>query len=134
MSHENVERVRNAFQTFSAQDIDAALSFCSPDVVWYTTDRWLDGSAYRGHDGMRRLAAALPEHFDDFRFHVHEIRDAQDRVVACVDMTGRIKHSEAEVTQRLGFVVSGFREGTFREVRAFPSWHDALKAAGLADG
>jgi ketosteroid isomerase-like protein len=131
MSQENVELVRTAFETFSAEDIDAALSFCSPDVVWYTTDRWLDGSAYSGHDGMRRLAAALPEHLDGFRFQVHEMRDAPDRVVACVDMIGRIKHSESEVTQRLGFVVSGFRDGTFREVRSFPSWSEALTAAGL---
>ncbi len=52
MSQENVELVCNAFQTFGAEGIGAALSFFSPDVVWYPTDRWLDGSAYRGHDGM----------------------------------------------------------------------------------
>lgn len=85
-----IDLVRSAFQSFSAEDIDAALSFCSPDVVWYTTDRWLDGSAYRGYDGMRSLAAALPGHLDDFRFEVHEIRDAPDRVVACVDMVGSL--------------------------------------------
>ena len=75
--------------------------------------------------------AAFSENFDDFRYDVHDIRDAQDGVVALVDMTGRIKHSGSEVSQRLGFVVSGFRDGTFREVRAFPSWHDALEAVGL---
>ena len=41
-----------------------------------------DGSAYGGHDGMRRIEAAFSENFDDFRFHVHETRDAQDRVVS----------------------------------------------------
>jgi len=133
VSQQNVEIVRNAFRTFGAEGIDAALSFCSPDVVWYPTDRWLDDSAYRGHDGMRRLAAAFSENFDDFRYDVHDIRDAQDRVVVLVDMTGGIKHSGSEVSQRLGFVISGFRERTFREVRAFPSWHDALKAVGLAE-
>jgi ketosteroid isomerase-like protein len=133
MSQENVEIVRNAFHSFGAEGIDAALSFCSPDVVWYPTDRWLDGSAYRGHDGMRRIEAAFSENFDDFRFHVHETRDAQDRVVARVDMIGRIKHSGAEVSQRVGFVVSGFRDGTFGEVRVFPSWYDALKAVGLEE-
>ena len=133
MSQENVEIVRSAFHTFGAEGIDAALSCFSPDVVWYPTDRWLDGSAYRGHDGMRRLATAFSENFDDFGYDVHDIRDAHDRVVALVDMTGRIKHSRAEVSQRLGFVISGFREGTFREVRAFPSWSDALKAVGLEE-
>jgi ketosteroid isomerase-like protein len=131
VSQENVEIVRNAFQTFGAEGIDAALPFFSPDLVWYPTDRWLDGSAYRGHDGMRKLSAAFSENFDDFRYDVHDIRDAQDGVVALVDMTGRIKHSESEVSQRLGFMVSGFRDGTFREVRAFPSWSEALEAAGL---
>ena len=133
MSQENVEIVRNAFQTFGAEGIGAALSFFSPDVVWYPTDRWLDGSAYRGHDGMRKIEAAFSENFDDFGFQVHETRDAQDRVVARVDMTGRIKHSGSEVRQRLGFVVSGFRDGTFREVRVFPSWYEALKAVGLEE-
>jgi ketosteroid isomerase-like protein len=133
MSQENVEIVRDAFQTFGAEGIDAALSFFSPDLVWYPTDRWLEGSAYRGHDGMRRLAAAFSENFDDFRYEVHDIRDAEDRVVALIDMTGRIKHSGAEVSQRLGFVVSGFRDGTFREVRAFASWPEALEAVGLSE-
>jgi ketosteroid isomerase-like protein len=133
MSQENVEIVRNAFQTFGAEGIDAALSFFSPDFIWYPTDRWLDGSDYRGHEGMRRLSAAFSENFDDFRYEVHDIRDAQDRVVALVDMTGRIKHSGAEVSQRLGFVISGFRDGAFREVRAFPSWSDALEDVGLAE-
>ena len=133
MSQENVEIVRNAFQTFSAEGIDAALAFYSPDVVWYTEGRWLDDSAYRGHDGMRRLAAAFSENFDDFRFDVHDIRAAQDRVVALVDMKGRIRHSKSEVSQRRGFVASGFRDGTFREIRTFPSWHDALEAVGLEE-
>ena len=133
MSQENVEIVRNAFHTFGAEGIDAALSFFSPDVVWYPTDRWLDDSAYRGHEGIRSLVAAFSENFDDFRYDVHDVRDAQDGVVALVDMIGRIKHSRSEVSQRLGFVVSGFRDGTFREVRAFPSWHDALEAVGLEE-
>jgi ketosteroid isomerase-like protein len=131
MSRENVEIVRNAFQTFGAEGIDAALSFFSPDVVWYPIDRWLDGSAYRGHDGMRSLGEAFSENFDDFRYDVHDIRDAQDRVVALVDMTGRIKHSESEVSQRRGFVISRFDGGRFGEVRTFPSWPEALEAVGL---
>ena len=110
-----METVRNAFQTFSAKGIGAALSYFSPDVVWYPTDRWLDDSAYRGHEGIRSLVAAFSENFDDFRYDVHDVRDAQDDVVALVDMIGPIKHSRSEVSRRLGFVVSGLRDGTFRE-------------------
>jgi len=133
VSQENVEIVRGALQAFGVGGVDAALSFFSPNVVWYPTDRWLDDAAYRGHDGMRTVMGAFSENFDDFRFEAREMRDAQERVVALVDMIGRIKDSGAEVSQRLGFVVSEFHDGTFGEVRAFPSWPDALKAVGLEE-
>jgi ketosteroid isomerase-like protein len=131
MPRENVEIVRNAFQSFSADGIDAALSFFSPEVVWYPLDRWLDDSAYHGHDGMRKLSEAFTENFDDFRYDIHDIRAGQDGVAALVDMRGRIRGSSSEVGQRRGFVISGFRDGTFREVRSFPSWNEALEAVGL---
>jgi ketosteroid isomerase-like protein len=133
MSEENVELVRNAFHTFNAEGIDAALCFFSPDFVWYPTDRWVDGSAYRRHDGMRRLSAAFSENFDDFRFEVSDICDVQDRVVALIHMTGRIKDSESPISQPIGLVVSDFHDEAFGEVRAFASWREALKAAGLED-
>ena len=133
MSQENVETVRGAFETFSAEGVDAALPYFASDFVWYPTDRWLDGFEYRGHDGVRRLATSFSENFDDFRYEIHEIRALQDRVVALVDMIGHIKHSGSEVSQQLGFIVSGFSDGTFREVRAFPSWHAALKAVAPAE-
>jgi ketosteroid isomerase-like protein len=133
VSRENVELVRNAFQAFSTGGIDAALVVFAPDVVWYPIDRWLDDSAYRGHDGMRALAAAFSENFDDFHYDVHDVREARDRVVALVDMIGHIKHSQAEVSQRRGFVVSGFDQDTFSEIRSFPTWQDALKAVELEE-
>jgi ketosteroid isomerase-like protein len=133
MSQGNVQIVRNAFHTFGAEGIDAALAFFAPDVVWYPIDRWLDGSTYRGHDGMRTLAAAFSENFDDFRYDVHDILDAQDRVVALVDMTGRIQGSDSEVSQRRAFVISGFLDGQFREVRSFPSWSEALEGVSLTE-
>lgn len=133
MSAENVAIVRDAFRAFNTDGIDVALSFFGPDLVWYTTDRWVDGSAYRGHDGMRALTAAFTENFDDFRFDVGDVRDAQDHVVALAHMTGRIKGSESPISQPVGLVVSDFRSGTFGEVRAFATWDEALKAAGLTD-
>ena len=132
MSQENATVVRDAFCAFNTQGIDAALAFFAEDLVWYTTDRWVDGSAYRGHDGMRRLTAAFTENFDDLRFEVGDVRDAQDCVVALIHMTGRIRESESPISQPVGLVVSDFRSGTFGEIRAFATWDEALEAAGLA--
>ena len=59
MSNENATIVRDGFHAFNAEGIDAALAFFAPDIVWHTTDRWVDDSAYRGHDGIRTLIAAF---------------------------------------------------------------------------
>jgi ketosteroid isomerase-like protein len=134
MSQQNVELVRNAFQALSTGGIEAALSFFTPDVIWYTTDRWLDGRAYRGHEGMRQLVAAFTENFDGWAYELEDVREADDRVVALTHMTGRIKNSRQSVGQSPGLVVSDFRGVTFGEVRAFPTWHQALEIGGLVDG
>ena len=133
MSQENVDLVRDAFEAFASGGIGAALSFFPPDFVWYPTDRWLEGRAYRGHEGMRRLAAAFSDNFDGYSYEVHDVRDAGDRVVALLRMTGVIKNSELSVSQPLGLVASDFRDGMLGEVRAFPSWAEALEAVGLSE-
>jgi ketosteroid isomerase-like protein len=133
MSQENVEIARRSMDAFTAEGVDVALRFFTPDCVWYTTDRWLDGSAYRGHDGIRRLAGEFSDNFDDVGFEVQEIRDADDRVAALLYMNGRIKNTAVPIRQTLGLVIAGFRNGMFAEVRAFPSWHEALKAVGLEE-
>ena len=128
-----MELVRDAFQAFATEGIEAALSFFSPNFVWYPTDRWLDASAYRGHDGMRALDAEFSANFEGYGYEVQDLRDAEDRVVALVYMSGRIKNSGQSVSQPLGLVVEDFHDRTLGQVRAFPSWREALKAVGLAE-
>lgn len=130
MAEENVELVRGTFAAFSAGDFDDALTFFTPDAVWYTSDRWLEGDAYRGHEGLRRLVAGFTDNFDGLGYDIAEVRAVDDRVVALVHMTGRIKDSAQPISQPLGLVVSDFRDGAFGEVRAFASWDEALKAVG----
>ena len=133
MSQENVELVRGAFHVLAVEGVDASLAFFSPECVWYTTDRWVDGSAYHGHDGIRKLDTAFAENFDDWRFEVRDLRDAGDQVVALTEMVGRIRGSTSSVSQQVGFVISDFRGGTMGTIRAFGTWADALNAAGMPE-
>ena len=119
-----------AFEAFSANGFEDALSCFTPDAAWYTTDRWLEATAYRGHDGLRRLVAGFSENFDALDYDVEEVRAVNDRVVALVHMTGRIKDSGQPISQPLGLVVSDFRDGAFGEVRAYAGWDEALEAVG----
>jgi hypothetical protein len=82
-----------------------------PGLVGYPTDRWLEALAYRGHDGMRELAAAFSDNFDEWTWEVHDIRDTQDLVVAAVTMTARNKNSDSPISQPLGLVVSELHDG-----------------------
>ena len=132
MSQENVEVVRGAFQVLAAEGMDAALTSFAPDCVWYTSDRFPDAPAFHGHDGMRKLRGSFTEVFDDWRFEVDDIRDAQDRVVALIHMVGELKGSASSVNQPMGLVVD-FRGGKIGDVRAFATWAEALESAGLSE-
>jgi len=131
MAAENAELVRKALQAFATGGVEAALPLLSPSVAWYPTDRWLDARAYQGHDGIRELATAFSDNFDDWSREVHDIRETQELVVASVTMTARIKNSDSPISQALGLVVSELHDGAIGEVRVFPSWQEALKAAGV---
>jgi hypothetical protein len=76
---------------------------------------------------------ACTDNFDNVTFELHDIRDAGNRVVAHAVMTGETKDSAVSTRQPMGIVYSDFHNGLIGELRYFPSWHDALKAVGLAE-
>jgi ketosteroid isomerase-like protein len=130
VSQQNVEIVHSAFEAFAASGVEAGLSFFAPDVVYDTTDRWPEGSAYRGREGMRALATGWSDNFDSWGYEVEDVRAVGDCVVALTHMVGQIKNSEQSVSQPLGLVFSNFRNGTCGHVRAFATWQEALRAVG----
>jgi ketosteroid isomerase-like protein len=132
MSQEHVELLRKSFEAFNVGGIEALLPFCPPDVVWYSVAEWLEDPVYRGHDGARKLVGAFTDNFDDWGWEVHEIRDVGSRVVAHVEMTGRIKDSGVPIRQTMGLVSADFRDGTIGEARFFITWQQALESVGLA--
>jgi ketosteroid isomerase-like protein len=131
VSQENVDLVRQAFKVRESEGVEAALQFFASDVAWYTSDQWLEGPVYRGHEGLRTVESMWAANIDDFAWSVHDIRDAGDRVVALSEMTGRIKSSGSPVSRRVGVVVSNIRDGLFGAIRVYSGWEQALKAAGL---
>ena len=132
MSEQNVGLVRQAFEVHDSEGMEAALRFFAADVVWYPTDRWLERDAYRGHEGMRAVEREWAANFEDWRWAVTDIRDAGDRVVALVEMTGRIRGSGVPLSRPLGLVASDIHDGCLGTIRAYPSWEEALEAGGLA--
>jgi ketosteroid isomerase-like protein len=132
MSEEHVELVRGLFEAHRTGGIEAVLPSYPNDVVVLPGPEWIEDAVYHGHDGMRKLEASFADNFDAWGWEVHEIRDLGDRVVALVEMTGRIKGSGVAIRAPQGIVLSDFRGDQVGEVRFFGTWQEALKAVRLS--
>ena len=133
MSRENVELVRQAYAAYAKNGIDGAVSYWAEDHVAYSVPEWPDDPEYHGRDGMRKLNGQWTDNFEEFGFHLHELRDAGDTVVALLELTGRIKGSAVPIRQPLGAVHSDFRGDLIGETRYFLAWREAIEAAGLQE-
>jgi ketosteroid isomerase-like protein len=129
MSQENVEVVRATFEAFNRQGVEAALPYFDPEIEWLGPPEWLEEGLYKGHDGIRKIAAVWTENFDEFRLDLEKAIDAGDHVVALAYQRGRIKGSGDPIEQPIGYdwEVGG---GKAVRVQVYFSWKEALEAVG----
>ena len=133
MSEENVEIVKRTFDAFATGGVEACLPGFSPEVVIYPFPEWPQQTEYRGHGGVRAVLAEWMDNFDDFEFHVREVREVGDSVLLFGETAGRIKGSGVPIRHPFGAVFSSFRDGQIGEGRNFLTWDEALEAAGLSE-
>ena len=76
----------SAIEAFNQGGVESALAFLDPEIEWWAPPEWLEDPVYRGHDGIRRLAAYWTELFDQYRLELVRIVEAgDDKVVILVD-------------------------------------------------
>jgi ketosteroid isomerase-like protein len=133
VSEENVELVRRMIAAFESGGNAAASAYCDPGIEYVTVGVLDVNPVYKGYDGMNELTSLWAEQFDSFEQTAEEFVDAgHDRVVVLGSRRGRIKGSQAFVEQPLAVVVET-RDGKAIRIRAYFSWHEALKAMGLEE-
>jgi ketosteroid isomerase-like protein len=132
MSQAKVELVRRAFEAYADGGLEAVVPFYTPDVVWLAASQWPEDSAYEGIDANRRQDEVWHASFDDYGWEVHDIRDAQDRVLVLAEMVGRTKTDSVELRQRVG-LLARFRGEQISEVKAYGTWQEGLEAVGLSE-
>ena len=132
MSQAKVELVRRAFAAYAEGGVEAVVPFYTPDVVWLAASEWPEDSAYEGIDANRRQDAVWHASFDDYGWEVHDIRDAQDRVLVLAEMVGRTKTDSVELRQKVG-LLARFRGEQIAEVKAYNTWQEGLEAVGLTE-
>lgn len=114
--------------------VEAVLPFYPEDVVWYPfPDAPEATTGFRGHDGIRELMGGWNDSFDGYAVATHDIRDLGDKVLWLGEASGTIKDSNVSISQPLASVAWDFRGGRTGKVRFYPSWEEALEAAGLSE-
>jgi ketosteroid isomerase-like protein len=133
MSQENVEIARSGYEHFLARG-DVLPGIFDPDFIldMSTFGGWPERQEYHGVAGLREFVRDWLEPWDDFEFHVEELLDAGDKVVAVVRQAGSSHASGVRVDMHLAHVIS-FRRGKQYRVEMYDSPDEALKAAGLRE-
>jgi ketosteroid isomerase-like protein len=110
---------------------DELLAF-HPEVEWTMRTDLPDPQTYRGREELASVMAEWIAAFDDFHVEPSEIFETAGKVVAVLQINGRIKGSDQQVAMEEAHVMS-LRDGMFSDVREYPTKSEALKALGLSE-
>jgi len=128
MSQENVEVVRRVNEAIEAKDLEALVAEYHPNVEIVVLRSEIEGP-YRGHDGLRRMAADMFE--ADFGMRIDDLRDLGGNRVLVVGRQhatvrgARWDHVLAEVFE--------VEAGKVVRLQAFSTVEEALEAVGLRE-
>ncbi len=130
MSEENVETLTRIAAAWNRRDLDAWLGFMHPEIDRQGGFTRLEGTAFRGREGMRlywsETNAAL-----ELVVSFNEVRDLGDTVLGLGHLRGR-SEGGIPIDTQYG-IVMGFRDGLAVLGSDWGSHAEALEAAGLSE-
>ena len=132
MSEQNVEVAAQAIEAFNGSDVDALAALTTPDFEWSPSMVAIEGTIFRGREGIERYFESLSGAWEKFHVHRGRFRYAEAVVVMLGRLEGRGMGSGVPVDAWLGMVFD-FRGGLISRIRGYLDHTEALKAAGLAD-
>ena len=96
MTQENVDTVRAGLEAVNRRDVEGMLATLHRDAEMVPAKAVLEGTVYRGHDGLRRWVDEMADDWDDFRIEPLEVRSLEgDRVLVLGDVHARGKSGVA---------------------------------------
>jgi ketosteroid isomerase-like protein len=88
MAEENVLILRAAYEAVNRGDFDGFLSVIDPNVEFRSLVAEVEGTTYRGHEGVREWWDQVARSLGGLRFDVAEIDDLGDALVSRLRVTG----------------------------------------------
>jgi ketosteroid isomerase-like protein len=134
MSQENVEIVREYFETVNDGDFPQAMRYYTDDVeLVVSAEAFLEAGTFTGKDAVGLWFGNWFRAFQrGYQFDLDEIRDVGDAVFVSARHRGRGKASGAEVRSTIAYLfhVGG---GQIGKIELFTDGRSALEAAGLSE-
>jgi ketosteroid isomerase-like protein len=134
MSQENVEVVREYFETVNDGDFGGAMRYYADDVeLVVPAEAFLEAGTFRGKDAVGLWFGNWFRAFQrGYHFDLDEIREVGDAVFVAARHHGRGKASGAEVRSTIAYLFR-VRDGQIERVEFFQDGRSALEAVGLSD-
>jgi uncharacterized protein len=78
MRQETLDLIRTGIAALNRGDIDGMLRPLDPNVELEPLRAVLEGSVYRGHEGLRKWLGDMKEDWEDFKIEVIDVRELND--------------------------------------------------------
>jgi ketosteroid isomerase-like protein len=134
MSQYHLDLIREGVAALNRGDAEGMLRTLHPDVRLEPLRAVLDGTAYRGHDGLREWLHDMQEDWEYQRVELHDVR-ALESGQALVDAVLHVRYrgSGVEVAAP-GAWLCDFLDQAVSRIRFYRDTESALEAAGSAAG
>jgi ketosteroid isomerase-like protein len=141
MSHENVDIVRRAYESFNrwaAHPEDEPFvnpeveSLLHPEVEFHTYPNAPEAGVYRGQDAVIAYNQRLFEQFESVRIELGEVLPAGDRVIV-ISRQHAVPRGGQTATVVQVVELWRIQDGLLAERRTFSTRQEALQAVGLRE-
>jgi ketosteroid isomerase-like protein len=131
MSQANVDLLREAFDAFNREGVDAIIEILDPEFEAVAPpELTVEPDTYKGHAGIRRYFDSFYEVMEEVHFYPQEFIDAGDKVVVPMVLWAKGRGTGIEAEQRIVQVWT-IRQGKATRVENYADRAAALEAVGL---
>jgi ketosteroid isomerase-like protein len=128
MSEKDLEIIRAGVAALNRGDVDGVANALDPDVELVPLRAVLDGTVYRGHDGMRRWLADMGEDWTRFELDLQGMRQLKEGQVL-VQATMSLRGKSGVALDSAAAWLCELRGGRVSRIQFFTDADSALAAA-----
>ena len=130
MAGDDIAVIRRLMEAFNDRDVERMVELTHPDGEVYPMRAQLEGTSYRGHDGIRQMMDDLFEDWESVEMDSEEFREGPDGTAVLGRLRGCGRASGVDVDVPVGWVWR-IRDGKAVYAKAFSQQEDALREAGI---